>query len=312
MRAENPNSTSERPLVNPEAIGRAIADIESLDARSVEISALRERIGSICRGHYRVMAPRFEAGLQLFRGRICPKPRKLSEISYPPDKGTTLGRVNRPGQTFFYCSTIREAPFFELMPEPGDTMTVSRWTTTSAMTANHVGYTATTFSGLQSARTHAGWDNKPAEIPGDEISKEIAEFLARTFAKIVRRGEEHHYKLSVAIAEELFLADVFDALLYPTIPMRANADNLAIKPLYVDSSLRFVKAEFVRIDRLREFGFDITVLDTATQVSEDGVLSWRGRLDGWVLKNQGDTLIFTDENGKWVARDKSGRVVEAE
>jgi hypothetical protein len=188
-------------------------------------------------------------------------------------------------------------------------MTIARWVTTSELTANHVGYSRTIFSDLGSRRTHAGWGDKPAEIPGDETNREIAEFLNRTFGKVIYPGEEHHYKLSVAIAEELFAADVFDALLYPTIPMRANADNFAIKRSYVDSSLKFVKAEFVRIEKIRDAVFDITILDTAKEVTPEGDIVWRGRLDQWSLNNQGDVLVFTDE-GKWVARDSSGRIVE--
>jgi hypothetical protein len=96
--------------------------------------------------------------------------------------------------------------------------------------------------------------------------------------------------------------------------MRANADNLAIKLGYAREHLQFERAEYVRIDRFRDtdFAFDITVLDTATELSADGRICWRGRLDQWTIREPFGQLTFTVENGQWVARDRSGRIVEPE
>lgn len=120
------------------------------------------------------------------------------------------------------------------------------------------------------------------------------------------------YKLSVAIAEKLFSDDMFDGLLYPTVQMQANADNLAIKPRYADSHLKFLKAEFARINAVREIALDIDVLDTAVELEADGKIVWRGRRDQWVLREQGDQLTLSVENGRWVARDNIGRIVDPE
>lgn len=287
----------------------AIAAVRSLDLRSVSIEEIKDLLTPVFRG-YRVSAPRFVPGVRLFRVRSCQKPTNIRELSYPPAQVVGLGRVNRPGSPVLYCCTSREAPFFEARPPVGTTVAITRWETTASLLVNQVGYTRRTFDTLGSARQQAGWGPEPADVSAGEGNEEIAEFLAELFTQQVAKGDEHTYKLTVAVAEKLFMDDLFDGLLYPTVPMRANADNFALKPRYADKHLRFLKAEFARIDAERDFAYDITVLDTATELGDDGSIRWRGRLDQWVLRNQGDQLTFTAENGKWVARDARGKIVE--
>ena len=57
---------------------------------------------------------------------------------------------------------------------------------------------------------------------------------------------------------------------------------------------------------------DVDILDSAARASDDGRLQWTGRPRKWELKNQGDRLSFTVEQGEWVARDQSGNIVEPE
>jgi hypothetical protein len=278
-----------------------------LDLRLVGIEKIKELLLPVFRG-YAVVAPKFEPGVTLFRSRICDKPTNIRELLYPPTAVTPLGRVNREGAPVLYCCSSREAPFFESRPQEKATIAIAQWITTAPLVVNHVGYTSRTFHALGSNRPHAGWGNEPAE----QINGTVAEFLSETFTSIVAPGSEHQYKLSVAIAEKLSAHDMFDGLLYPTVAMRGNADNFALKTGYADKHLRFVRAEFARIDHVREFSFDITMLDTATELAADGDIVWRGRLDQWVLREQNDTIVLTAEKDGWVARDMSGKIVEPE
>jgi hypothetical protein len=194
---------------------------------------------------------------------MCEKPVHISELSYMPAHLTRLGRVNRPGSPVLYCSTSRNTPFFEARPKIGQPIAIVNVITTAPLLANHVGYTRTVFGRLASNREQAGWGGAPARVPGNAINQQVAEFLADAFTRPVQAGSEHLNKLPVAIAEKLFSDKIFDALLYPTVPMNANADNLAIKPRYADTYLQFVRAEFAQITALREFSFDVDVLESA-------------------------------------------------
>jgi hypothetical protein len=177
------------------------------------------------------------------------------------------------------------------------------------MMVNYVGYTRMAFQTLGSNREHAGWNTNPLTMPGGDVDRLIDEFLAETFTRFVSAGSEYLYKVSVAISEKLFLDDKFDGLMYPTVQMKANADNFALKPRYADNNLKFLKVEYVRINGVRHFAFDIDVLDTATALAPDGTIVWKGHHDLWTLRSQGDQLTFSVENGEWIARDATGQVV---
>jgi hypothetical protein len=283
----------------------AMAALRKADLRLLSIDDLKTLLGPLFKG-YSVQAPIFDPGVPLFRIRVWQKPSFLREVSYPDANNTRLGRANRPASPVLYCSSVRESPFFEARPEVGKTATIIHWVTTARLTVNHVGYTPSVFSALKSNRPHAGWAGQRAAVPGDQINAQINDFLAEAFACAVPPGEEYRYNLSVAIAEGLSCDGVFDGLLYPSIAMRANADNFAIQTKYADQNLRFVKAEFIRIDAIREFAYDITIFDTATEIGKDGSIHWTAR--PWTIPPKGQ-LVFRFEE-KWVARDTEGRIVE--
>lgn len=285
----------------------AIAHVRAADLKSISIDDLKEALIPVFRG-YIVTAPRFNPGLELFRARLLEKPTHVRDLLYPPTDVAPLGRANREGASLLYCCSSREPSFFELTPSAGSTLVVSKWTTTASLLVNHVGFTREAFESLGSERSHSAWSDRPVDEHG-EANAEIARFLAEAFTPRVRVDERHKYRLSVAIGEKLFAADMFDGLLYPSIAMRANSDNVAIKPTYADRHLKFERAEFARIDAVRDLQFDITVLDTAVALDGSGNIQWRGRLDHWVLHKQGDALTMSVEHGRWVARDASGNIV---
>ena len=123
--------------------------------------------------------------------------------------------------------------------------------------------------------------NKITKFTYDEMNRLISDFLAEVFTRRVPKGSEEMYKLSIAIADYLFKDDTLDGLLYPTVEMRANADNIALKTGYADKNLRFLKVEFARINAVHEFSYDITVLDFATVLAPDGKLVWNAPFGYW-------------------------------
>lgn len=129
--------------------------------------------------------------------------------------------------------------------------------------------------------------------------------------------------MSVAIAEKLlgklevdpmnFPFDCephFAGILYPTIAMKGNSDNLALIPRFVDRFLRLEKVEYILVkEKKPDFKYDIQVIDFATSFEPDGTINWKGRHP--VLNLQpGENVIALVENGKWVFRNSSGEIVE--
>lgn len=218
-----------KPKLDLTAARSIIERIQELDLHATSIDEVKELVNTILQG-YVVNAQKFQPGIKLYSGRIDLKPVNISDISCPSANMAPLGLANLAGQPILYCCTARDAVFFELQPKVGDAIVVTHWITTAALLVNHVGYTRRVFDTIKSNRQVPVWGTEPS-FPGNAGLEEITNFLADIFTKTVPPDEESLYhKLTAAVAENLFVGEPFDGLLYPSLKMRANADCFALKP----------------------------------------------------------------------------------
>lgn len=115
--------------------------------------------------------------------------------------------------------------------------------------------------------------------------------ISEVFTERINREDQYKYKLTAAIAEMHYEKlegelNKFAGVLYPSMRMWANGDNLALLPLYVDAHLRFMKAIHVRVDSRDDTSFSITELDSAKALSPHGGLAWECKPPRIVLVNQ--------------------------
>lgn len=288
-----------------------IETLQALDFKNISVDDIKKDVSALASG-YMLNSPIIPAGEKFYRGVLCEeKPHKVSQLNSPPkEKVDKLHRAGKPNQPLFYCSSVREAVFYELGIHAGDTLVVSKWETASSLSVNNVGYHPDIIKKLGSDRTMPAWYNNELPKGMERDNLLVQRFFADEFTKIVPSGQEHKYKFSVAIAEQHFQHDMFDGLLYPAIAMRGNADNLAIKPMAVDEKLVLKKVEYIQVTDDSNGSYKITLLDFANSFTEDGQIEWKGRLPHWVLRNKGDQLTVAVENGKWVARNLKGEIVE--
>ena len=117
------------------------------------------------------------------------------------------------------------------------------------------------------------------------VDKLVHSFLAKEFTKDVPPRSEHLYKLSVAIAEIYSSkwartggeVEPFSGLLYPSLAVRGNADNICLLPEFVDTGLQFWSVDYVRVEQVMPDGNYLLVnLDHATAVTLDGSIEWLG------------------------------------
>ena len=234
------------------------------------------------------------------------------QLIYPPKNIASLGRVNRAGAAVFYASTHKEAVFFEL-PDltQGDELILTFWKTTESMLVNNIGYTERVFQQLGATRAVPAWATPsqrqlqanestvglsvyPQEMIDDLLShdddREINEAISKLFTKKVDLDEAFWYKLTVALAEfhlgraaskNISIAGI----LYPSIRVSANADNIALLPWFVDKHLEFRKAVHIRVKERSEAAFNIEYLDAAHEFDVDGRLNWLGRVRQLKLTN---------------------------
>lgn len=332
------------------------AKIDALD-----IDEIKRRLEPLMIG-FQIASPVFDAGAFVYRARqLGPKFGKEAGITradliHPPASKTTLGRLNRVGQPVFYGAMHKEAVFFE-MPglKAGDELIVTFWKTTERMFVNNIGYTEYAFEKLGAKRPVPVWNAKQQQLASTEQSlplatlpKEVAEkamskddgrefkeALSRYFTQQVNDDENYRYKLTAAIGE-LHLGDLhgvndknakFAGVLYPSVRMWANGDNIGFQPWFVDNHLEFRKAVHIRIKERRETAFDIDYLDAAHGFDGTGNLKWLGRVKNWTLNKafqkaravfepgidaDGDYSISADgQPAHWVITDvDTGEVIE--
>ena len=192
-------------------------------------------------------------------------------------------------------------PFSECFVKTGDKFILSQWKTVSRLFVNHIGYSNDNIMGLQPKSSD--------ELK--EANKLIRNFIDGEFIKNkANKSEEYLYKITIALAEKYFSDVIFNGLLYPSIAIKGRSDNLALKPHYVDKNLLIERVEFIQIISLKDFKYKIKVLDLATSFGKDGSMEWKGHPGKWYLKKKGGELILSVENGRWVARDKNGKIGE--
>lgn len=296
---------------NPiEDIRKAIDDIRKMDLKSIEIDDIKDRISCILKG-YMCSTPILHKGLELYRGvKWDEKPKNISQVNHPPaDKVVRFGRVNRIGKPVFYASASRNVVFFEQRIKVGDTITVSRWRSKKKMTVNNIGYTPEVFQSLGANRHCPIWGKEKIDPKiNSETNVLIRQFFADEFTRIIEDESKNHflYKLSIAIGEKFWHGEIFQGIIYPSLAMKANSDNIAVKSECVDEYLELEEIEHIRIEKKNdELNYDITILNTSGTFNKDGSINWRGGLPQWTLK-QGEALEVKAEKGRWIAKDEKG------
>ncbi|MEP7234464.1 MAG: RES family NAD+ phosphorylase [Ignavibacteriota bacterium] len=302
----------ERAKADDVAAKAAIKNIENLDLGSTTIDEINELLKPIF-GGYSLVVPRFQPGHRLFRSRILDhKPLHLHELVRPPTNPSLKEqRVNRHGQSVFYGSTNPSVTIVEVHPKQGDFLAISLWKTTKVLTVNHVGYHNEAMKKLGSNKPTRSWNTEKVGERSD-FEKLVDSFLARSFVE----KDAKFYKLTIAIAEMLFGQDFFDALLYPSISLRAEGDNFAIKASFADNSIDLVNVTFAEIREVNEAEeyFRLENLDFANSIASDGKILWKGRLG--VIESRYPTeptpTVFDLGNGFFEVFDFEGNIRDFE
>ena len=293
------------------AAQRAIESIRQTDLAKASIENLRALLKTLFTG-YKVSAPLFTDPIHLFRGTLRfqdAPPKLLSDLWHPPPQLCVMGRANREHQPMLYCSIDRSPLFFELHAAVGDRLAIVQYESADRLLLNRVGYTDKTFRQLKSARQVPDYGGLPSENY-DDVGLLVNDFLAEVFCEVVPEDQPWRYKISVAIAEALVSSDHFDGLLYPTVPMWGNADNIALKPASATAKLKPIRVEYVVVTKVQLPTMSFDTIDEARFFGPDGAIGWLGHVGQWQLRNQGEQLTFESKpGGYWEARDEAGGVV---
>lgn len=319
------------------------------DAATLTLDQIRERMARLVVG-MRIINPVLDPGAFVYRARKIDdafnfsKPMRIADLIYPPAETVRLNRANREGRPMFYCAAGKEPLFFELGElAAGDELALTSWQTKAKMIVNNIGYTKFVFDQLGAKRPCPEWKTpqptsgtSTIEIPraDDEFLRnklpgEADDQLRFELGKLFMNKDSNlnNYKLTAAIAEaHLGEISPFAGVLYPSVRMWANGDNLALKPEFVDRNLTLKRATRVRIDDRTATTINVSYHDCARKFDADGRLNWLGRPLCWTIApgqtirriqlpgrdSDGEYSIGKDGNAVfWEARDAvTGALIE--
>jgi hypothetical protein len=205
------------------------------------------------------------------------------------------------------------------------------WLTTGPIIAACVGYSEKTFRNFGSKRWSDIWWQKQSSPELEPIGARgrennlVNRFLAKEFTRSITTSEPWKYKLSACISETFLKAEPaahangeipgllrvgesttgmkVSALVYPSIATAANNDNVAINCPTADSSLQFVWAQYLEIERTNEKAdeFNPKGLDFANRVTPTGELVWLGHFPNGIVP--GADLRLDMDGGALVLKD---------
>ncbi|MBH8557396.1 RES domain-containing protein [Hymenobacter negativus] len=282
------------------SVKHQLDSLRHLDLRRHSIDELVARVRALLEGQplrCLTLAP----GRLLYRGILSESlPARLADVSYPPPEAVRHDqRANRAGRPMFYCSATWHPPFFEAHVQPGDGIVITRWQTRQPLRILSFGYADACADDPHADREKA-LRYALAQLP--EETRALAAFLTRTFTRAVADDDQHHYRLSIAVAEACQLGRAFDGLLYPSAAMASPAHNLALHPDCLDAGkLTLDYIEHLRVHHVSPGTdvLDVRSLDIAHATGPDGRLQWQGRPGNWVLREGSTATDCWLQNGEW-------------
>jgi hypothetical protein len=260
---------------------------------------------------------------RLFRGVVCDeRPRTIDRISYPPAALITkLGRLNRERQSVFYSSCGAPAVYYEIHAQVGDRVAVSTWEYVEPVYMHNLGFHPKTLKHI-GGPTDGSRQRFANPIPNEtKFNAQLRHQLSKAFTDDVREGDEWRYKLPIAINELLFdnagplPINAFDGprfdqvvgTVYPAMRMKGAADNVAMRPEFVDRFLRlkFVSYVLVEAADAERLSYSVSSLAQSDEFDRNEII-WRPGITDERLRRGN----ISYENNQWVLRDGLGEIFD--
>ncbi|KIO50944.1 RES domain-containing protein [Flavobacterium hibernum] len=226
------------------------------------------------------------------------KVRDLGFIKNPPlevnKKNGVYNRANTPDSTIFYCAFIPSVAILEVKPKVGQRIIIAEWykedkhdfiayLLTNDKTVDNEGLKLSTTSFQQKMENQNPYF---AEILGLHL-----EFLSSEFLKIIPVNSEkkYEYLFSAYFADIILkndfepLPDIeepiahYDGILYPSIAVKHESENLAIIPQSIKKLMPLKLIEGIVLEtfydnpKLDESPISVNVLRTATKFDDERI-----------------------------------------
>lgn len=284
--------------------------LQRTNLKSERIERLKSKLTDLLRAY--VVSPiEIRKGESIFRARKHREEEKQTDGAdvclvnvnaiYPQAKYIKqLGRANRIGQCIYYFAADEGIALREVKPVVGDVISILECKPINDATPSLIPIRIHQMAKEHGARIASSFSEPGVRIKNEfqndasAIAKHkmIEDFVVSEFSRVVDDGEEHLYKLTIAIAEFLlsFEADlsdlgidlgVVDGLAYPSLASKQINANLALAPDAFHRIYRPIACKRVTIVELRNKtikGFPVegfAVAERAAKaVNDDGTIEW--------------------------------------
>ena len=263
----------------------------TLDDCETHFTAIRlSRDALEVRSRLRVLLDAYPVvSFELGRGSVFWRARKVgvkphdnaADVGYPPIAATPQGRLNDLGAPSLYAATRRTTALREIGVAAGDHVQVMGFRVKPDRTLR-LGAIGELFHVYKTGYIRSlGKDpeNALSRILNGEGLDEgtrliyIDAFLASLLAD--PNAPDKDYLASRALAALAYEDSGADGLFYPSV-QDDHGMNVAIKPGQYDIATHVVCCQFIKVDRVREFGIvDFQVLQEAANVDDYGNFEWR-------------------------------------
>jgi len=183
----------------------------------------------------------------------------ISDLWYPPDEITNVGRGNFPNKSVFYCSNDPGTSVFEIRPKKND------WLTTIEVDIQKDSLDLLVL-GINT-ETNSAYHRLP------EFDKGINLFLEQKFREIVPHEKEFNY-FKTAYFVEAFIKNK-DGIMYPSVGSNCKGMNVIFTKKFIDNYAKFKKAVVHEVtEKNSEYDISVNCKYIATQINQFGDFIW--------------------------------------
>lgn len=281
---ENPNiksiENSENGLhnlydkISIDDIKLQIKKLRNLDLNNVGINDIKQMINKLMTGY--ACCSSIHKQIQVFlvlRSRINNNNclyKNVKELIYPPAELINKpGRLNEEHESVFYGALDRATSIVEIQPIVRDIITVIEF-------SNLVPYK---FQYMELGLIENIMNNpmvtknlSPHSIEKNDL---IRNFLVDEFTKKVKIGNEHDYKITIAIGK-IFLTSSAGTLLYPSVTREKKRINIAMRTDIFDKYFKPNKGWLFRIDELISISnYKYSLMGEIESIGLNGEIKWK-------------------------------------
>ena len=283
-----------------------LQDIQS-KLLSIDDVKLRSDLEDFLSG-YTTRAVEIPAGTYIYRARCLTssfskdKNINIRELHMPPATHTTRQRLNLANQPVFYCNSYWEPLFYEVRVAPETKLIISSWRLKTNALVLVIGYAKNSLASLGSTRQQPEWGRAAGFAKDMNDPNADIDFLGEILTQPVHEEDTSHYRITSILGSILLgkvegRDNVLAGLLYPTVSMNGNGDNLAFAPWFANSHLDFAGAQEHLVLSRDGMLIENKCIDRLASLSPSGDINWRG-IGGLELSEAGETYTAVATPGR--------------